>query len=578
MLWAIVVMLFSGVGLAHAAGAASPDSLAPRLTLAPPPAFDVRADDDHVYVTWRSHTVEVRTTVSGGPRAWQRAFVLRPTHVEVRDTVANETRGVIGLRVRHAVEATPPVRLGGRREISGTEAYAPWNPTVFSPTANGGIGLVAEDDVLRQQLFVDRSKTDDTIGLRTDMLCLAPGDRATLVWSIYPTAEGSYWDFINTVRRDWGVNHTVPGSYIWFAPDGILETPLADLRDKLERRRVAVASMWGGWVDPNRPERPPIIGFGSGVMSDTFSEYRARVRAAVAKLKAARPAIKVLAYFDAQRDSSSDAAGRYADSLLRRAGGEAERTEWHGKFSPTWGMVPTTDNSFGHAMRDAASAMRQLGADGFYWDEMDGIDYSAPRFTTAHWDRRSCLLDDTGQVSAPIGLVNLLSDDAKLGYAGEGFVLGNMPPTTRRFQERSDLRMVEAQHNDTWGSFVHLTTPLGYLGTHGDWPAKTRKIEEGVLPVDARLDDGQDLDARLFPFTPEYLQAGTLRGRERIITVYSGTHGWMAGGRSSSVRTFRYDTFGREHEAAWHVKRRGDGVFIRVRLAPGEIAVIERAD
>jgi hypothetical protein len=574
----LIVLLVAALGFVPACAepASPPDGLTPRLALPAPPTFTARADDDHVFVTWRSQTVDVRTVVSGGPRQWQRAIALRPTHVEVRDTIANETSGIIGLRIRHAVEATPPFHLGGRRDLAGTDTYDPWNPTVFTATSNGGIGLVAEDDVLRQQLHVDHAASDRTVGLRTDMLCLAPGDHVTLVWSIYPTSTADYWDFINAVRRDWNVNQTVPGSYIWFTPDSVLDLSPADLRVALERRRVAIASMWGGWVDPHRPERPPIIGFGTGVLSDTFADYRTRIRAAVAKLKAARPELKVLLYFDAQRDTLPDATTRYADSLLHGAGGAVERTDWHGAFSPTWGMVPTTSNTFGRALREVAHAMRALGADGLYWDEMDGIDYSRPRLTTAPWDGRSCMLTERGEVAAKVGLVNLLSEDAKLEYASEGLVLGNMPPTTRRFQDRADLRMVEAQHNDMWGSFAHLTTPLGYLSARVDWPTMVRKIDEGVLPVDARLDDQQDLNARLFPFTPEYLQPGTLRGRERIITTRTATHGWTTG--EGSVRAFRYDTTGKEHEAAWPVKHEAGGTFIDVVLAPGEVAVIERGE
>jgi hypothetical protein len=559
-------------GASHAEVASAVDDR-PRLAPAPP-IFTARADDEHVYVTWQSQTVDVRTAVIGGARVWQRAIAVRQTHVEVRDTIANATSALVGLRIRHAVDAIPPVHLGGRRELVGTDAYDPWNPTVFTATANGGVGLVAEDDVLRQQLHVDYAASDRSVGLRTDMLCLAPGDRVTLVWSIYPTSTAYYWDFINAVRRDWNVNRTVPGSYIWFTPDTVRDLSLADLRAMLQRRRVAIASMWGGWVDPRRSERPPIIGFGTGVLSDTFANYRTRIRAAVAKLKAARPEVKVLLYFDAQRDTLPDATTRYADSLLLAAGGAVERTDWQGAFSSTWGMVPTTTNTYGRALREVAHAMRELGADGLYWDEMDGVDYSRPRLTTAPWDRRSCVLTEHGEVTAKVGLVNLLSEDAKLEYAGAGFVLGNMPPTTRHFQDRADLRMVEAQHNDTWGSFAHLTTPLGYLSARVDWPTMVRKIDEGVLPVSARLDDQQDLNARLFPFTPEYLQLGTLRGRERIITTRTGTHGWTS--FEGSVRAFRYDSSGKEHEAAWPVKHEAGGTFIDVALAPGEVAVIER--
>jgi hypothetical protein len=173
--------------------------------------------------------------------------------------------------------------------------------------------------------------------------------------------------------------------------------------------------------------------------------------------------------------------------------------------------------------------------------------------------------------------VNLLSEEAKLGYAAAAeVVLGNMPPTTRRFQTRPDLRMVEAHHGASWAPFAHLATPLGYIGgERRDWAMVVETIEQGLLPAGTRLDYDYDLPARLFPFTPEYLEPGTLDGRERIVTTRSGTHGWR--GEDGPVRAYRYDAGGREHAASWHIKHRPGGVFARVRLAPGEVALLERA-
>ena len=73
-------------------------------------------------------------------------------------------------------------------------------------------------------------------------------------------------------------------------------------------------------------------------------------------------------------------------------------------------------------------------------------------------------------------------------------------------------------------------------------------------------------------FTPEYLQPGTLRGHERIVTTQSGTHGWRT--CPGAARAFRYDGAGYEHLADWHVKHRRDGAYVRVRLAPGEAAIL----
>jgi hypothetical protein len=120
---------------------------------------------------------------------------------------------------------------------------------------------------------------------------------------------------------------------------------------------------------------------------------------------------------------------------------------------------------------------------------------------------------------------------------------------------------------------AHLTTPLAYVGNRRDFAIVRAKIDEGLLAASARLDVEHDLVARLFPFTPEYLQPGTLRGHERIVTTESGTHGWRT--CAGRVRAFRYDVAGREHPADWRGKRRHGGVYLRVHLTPGEAAVVE---
>jgi hypothetical protein len=364
-------------GTVAAPVASPPDWRRPRLALPDPPSFTVEADRNVVRLSWDGVTREIRTVASeGGGIERTREIVRHADRVEVRDTFVNTGSVVVALHVRHAV-ATDTVwtHLGGRLDPSDADAYSPWNPTVFTPVGtSAGLGLVAEDDVLRQQLYVDADPATRTIGMRTDMLCLAPGDRKTLVWSAYPIRTASYWDFINRVRMDWLVDRTIPGSFVWFTPDAILAMPLDRLRERLDQQRTAIASLFGGWVDPLRKDRPPFIGFGTGVLRDELADYRRRLTQAVQRLKEARPDIAVLLYFDTQRDSAPDATRRFADSLIVDAGGNRERVDWSGQFSPSWGMVPTPDDGFGRAMRDVVTAMRGLGADGLYWDEMDGVD------------------------------------------------------------------------------------------------------------------------------------------------------------------------------------------------------------
>lgn len=518
------------------------------------------------------------TVVSAQPVAHQRVIIEPvPGHVLVTDTFTNPTSVAIGLIITHSLPApSAPVFRGGRPEADPAARYAPWNPTLFVPNdTGGGVGLVAEDDVFRNQLQLVRD--DGRAALHTDMLCLAPGARYAMTWSVYTQPSGDYWDFIARVRSDWRVNDTtIPGALVWFRPDEILARSPEQLARALAAQNVAVASLNGGWVDPQGTEAPPRIGFGTHVLDPPFAAYRERIRAAVRSLHAARPGITVLLYFDAQRESAPDAETRFGDSLFRFESGRPERSDFGGRFTPSWSMVPTIGNAFGRALPAVVAAMKDLGADGLYWDEMDAVEYSAPRVTAGQWDGFTCRLDRNGVVRAKLGLANLLGDPLKARLAQDTVLLGNSPPTTRRFQDRHDLRMVEAQHNDTWGAFAHLTTPLGYLGSWVDWPRLRAKVEEGVLVAGGSLDRPVPFIARMFPFTVESLRPGVLRGRERIVVTRSGSYGWP--GATRDVRQFRYDGTGAEHPGAWPVERRGDGdgVSVQIGLAPGEAAIVER--
>src|SRR5262249_8580608 len=159
-----------------------------------------------------------------------------------------------------------------------------------------------------------------------------------------------------------------------------------------------------------------------------------------------------------------------------------ERNVWGGLYSPAWSMVPTLDNAFGRAVAETAAAMRASGADGLYWDEMEGVDYGGPHVTSRPRDGRSCLLAADGSVRERVALTNLLSAPRLVRIArAAGPLLANGPPTLRATQTRADLRMVEAQHNDIWGAYAQLTTPIGYVGGGRDVATLATKIDEGLL-------------------------------------------------------------------------------------------------
>lgn len=91
------------------------------------------------------------------------------------------------------------------------------NPSIFMQQAHSSLGLLVEDDVYRQQMnltqAIDANQAGNSSYNQTVMIDfnfgLAANTAYTYRFSLYPGGAGhDYWKFINTVRKDWGVNNT----------------------------------------------------------------------------------------------------------------------------------------------------------------------------------------------------------------------------------------------------------------------------------------------------------------------------------------------------------------------------------
>jgi len=440
-----------------------------------------------------------------------------------------------------------------------------------------GVGMICEDDVFRNQATLFFDPDSASTGLRTSMLCLGPGESHTLRWSVYPVASRDYYDFINLVREDWGSNYTVEGAWCFFTPDRVIDAPTEKLRGDLERLGINYACSWGGWVDGKAD--PKRIGFGAEVLSDYWSDYRRRLKEATTKLHEAKPDIKVLIYYDTQRDTHLNAGELYPDSTLTNAKGEHGSTEWGGRYSLTWSMVATKDNSFGKATLDAIDVyMDEIGADGLYWDEMENVAYGTPLISYSHRDGRSCILDmETYTIKQEVGITTLLGEKHRLAVidkvrAKGGTLMGNGPTTTRALLEAKVQRMVEIQHNDYWAYQGLLDTPLGYASSNREFTNVTRALRMATLLVGTRRDYEYDASPHLYPLTPVELHHGYILAKERIVTLHSGSYAWPGETVRATLRIF--DEAGRltrsEPVTIDGAKR------LRVELQPNQIAVIER--
>ncbi|MBC7387382.1 MAG: hypothetical protein H7301_14615 [Cryobacterium sp.] len=531
----------------------------------------------------------VLTEVTGKGVHWTRKLNTFATHLEIEDHFSIESSEMRGVKISHSLSTSVgEVSLGGQdiRALLKNLDYRkspidfsdPWNPTVYGLSPTGAIGLVAEDDVFRQQVRLFFNPFEKRAGMKTTSLCLAPGKEVVLKWSVYSDHGKTYWDFLNRVRKDWGIEKSVPGAFVWFHPADILGIPLSNLQTELRRQNVGIANMFGGWVDRHaKPEKgkPPFIGFGTAPLLDRFSGFRTEISAAIRKLKAARPGIRVYVYFDAQRDSSPDSLQKYEDSRFLKGDSTPESTDWLGEYSRTWSFYPTLENSYGRALFDVVDLGKKLGADGIYWDEMESLDYSGVRATRGAWDGFSCELDDHQRILGKIGYLNLLSKGAKEAFAERaGAVMANSPPTTRRLGLRQDLHMVEGQHRSDYSTYAHLTTPLAFIGSEDDWNRILAPLDHGLLPLSVRLGYRTSFLAKIYPITPVELYSGAVLGRDKIVARRSGHYGWKTA--CESVHVIQYDSEGEEIDFTGTMERRVGSCLVNVELGRNGAIILER--
>ena len=535
-------------------------------------------------------TVKVEPTADGGlvvgegpDYRLRRTVRFTARKVEVSEEITNLHRNQkLGMLINTEMSIQGKqgnVRLAGSPDPMINECYAPPNPSVYFQQKDTGIGLICEDDVFRNQatLFCDVKAM--TVGMRTDKLCLQPGGSYTLQWSVYPVATNDYYDFINLVRQDWGANYTVQGAWsFFFNPDPFLTNPVEYLRMNYTRLGIKFVNYCGGWIDFKRD--PKKIGFGTGVLEPYWADFRDRLRQAGKLIHEAMPDSKFYCYYDSFRETSDDTIKRFPDSLLTTADGKPF-TYISKDYNTQYYVIATLDNSYGRAMLAAVDRyMNEIKADGLYWDEMEGGDYTMPMITYNMRDGYSCILTKQYTIDREVAIHSILGEAHRLAVIDRvrslgGDILGNGPCCTKKILSRKPQRMVEIQHNDGWFYQGNLNSPLGYAG--GESPRDLswwiRSLKMATLLVGTSHDYEYDISRYTFPFTPIELHSGYLLGQERIITVHSGNYGWS--GNRCLVQVRHFGKKGKLTNMDFPTTVASEAR-TKVELADGEALVLER--
>ena len=484
---------------------------------------------------WREPQDSGQTLWQAGPCRVRREITVRGDHVAVADTFTNTTDELIGVRFEHYANlaATPDaLYLAGRKAFADAgNVWEAAHPSVFAQVPELGVGLVAEDDVFR--VHARSLHSEQTFGLADDRLGIEARSSVTLEWAIYPVPRGDYWAFVNAVRRNWDVNYTIPGAFIFGGrlPHGLTGEEYAKWMHDRGLRYICggIAKYAGG-----------IYAHGTGITE--APEFVAQERHWTRAMAEADPDLVPIAYFHAQCCTEPGANEKYADARLLDGKGE-HMAYPHGWVLPLF--VPIKGNSYGEAIwRFVDTLIDDIGAKGIYWDEMA---YSVQTVAQGlPWDGHTVTLDPrTHEVTGKLTSIPLIMQSLKLDIVdfirSKGlFFMANSQAHTRTMMRKKIVRFVETNTLSAM-SDTHLGCPLG-LGNRGNEHTQAESafhvrelLKRGGVYYGHYYDRDPapwNFTAYMFPITPEEIGPGYVLGQERIHTAVSGQFGFRDGAQA----------------------------------------------
>ena len=483
---------------------------------------------------------EARSSVDGSAQAsWasgsfqiEREVMVRSDHVHVEDTVTNVGDELAGMMIEHHARLDePPVEV----RIAGQKAYTtqmrthnPANPSMFAQWQDMGLGLVAEDDILR--VHNRCLLTEESLGIGDNRLGLEAGNSVTLEWSIYPVPGGDYWDFANAVRRNWGSNFTIPGPFVF--GHGLHSDRSAEAFGKWARDR-SLKIICGGIAQ--YPDRR----YAHGTAMTFARDWVSREKNWIQKMQEAAPEVWPVCYFHSFCSTEPDGERKYTDA--RMINGKGEHVGYPYRYRlPLY--VPTNDNSYGKALWGFVDTiLEDIGAAGVYWDEMS---HSVLWYVFgAPWDGCSVRFDpNTHEVLGKITSVALATQELRLEIVQHvrdkgKFLMGNTQPATQTMHNEKVVRFVETGTYSAMSN-THLECPLGLGNHHLDkTPGEVVKIIRNLLQHGGTWYGWHYLyeppewnfSSVMFPITPVEIREGMVLGEERIHTARSGIFGFADG-------------------------------------------------
>lgn len=542
------------------------------------------ASDTNWKTSSRSGKVKSEIIVKGESAQYivTRTIVLADGKIHVSDKIANKTDAPLGMIVRYNISTPTPLK-GGQSYLCGVKdsrsmEWCSANPTVFVNQHSSSAGFVCEDTLLRLQLVMTRR--DNLVQFGTEHFGLAPKKSYTTEWTIYPSPNRDYFAFVNKVRKDWKVNFTVPGPFVF------TDNHVAPGRTtKLYAIHPFFLYADGGHMDKDeftkqvKPEvqsllaaQPDAIPLG---MIETNLVTLDRNKLQGAQITTERKYGLELDMPQTRIIEQNPLYAPWADSWPRTADGRAVVDTYYAYKPNLMNMMayPVIGNHQYDFMKwQSDYLMDTVGCKGIYIDQFD-IGYSIKgvgRPDYSKWDGHTVDLDARGQIIAKYTDATLVGSTARAALIKHiigkgGIIVTNGHSCAREttglpvcsFTETEwsctdPKQLVETTEPADVGDCTagHLSSPIGLgirpTGIFAGNPYATEHFSEiihkwvitclknGILyyyymsniPATGPGAGEYGVINYMFPFTPVELHSGWLVGKERTITAISGKYDW----------------------------------------------------
>jgi len=512
-----------------------------------------------------------------------RRIELTPSRIVVKDTILNKSQDVLGVILSNHVHTAG---------LEGAKVTMMSNPSLFVGTSGSGVGLIALDDLYQLQ-----QRTVHSGGLaqiRTEHFGLDKGASYTIEWAVYPTATNDYFDFINQVRRDEGLNRRVEGAFAF-----------VHRRDPPSKELVALKHLRYASIGClGRPPDDPSVSLEGWEFTEYPKECAALTKT-FAQTKRTHPGVKVMFHVAHALYATSRPAALFGDSRAVGADGRQlhygpNSLKYYGRYFSKqrfeegwrwWLFYPTTMNSFGKAMIKATEFMvNELGATGV-WADGFVSGYVRGGFSYDRWDGHSVTIDPKTKLvtrkktCVPYVAIPVLKKVVQIISAKGGVAITNGHPGSRSLWNQDMISSAETGGGDQRPiGGLHLgrtVTPLGKPGAVQNQRDVYRdileKLDYGALYFwygDKDLMKHKTLVEHMYPITFESIHVGVVRGKERIVTKKSGVYGWH-GDRALHI-TYLYDARGALTRNGFVTTVDRTGVRMEVALRQDQSAVVVR--